>query len=53
MEEALELQYFSLIAQAGDARSCFIEAIGCAGEGKFDESESTAESGACCICECT
>ncbi len=45
MEEALELQYFSLIAQAGDARSCFIEAIGCAGEGKFEKANQLLNQG--------
>jgi PTS system cellobiose-specific IIA component len=43
--EEFELQCINLISLAGDAKSCFIEAIQSAGEGNFAEAEGLMEKG--------
>ena len=41
----IEMACFEIIANVGSARSCFIEAIDLAGEGKIDEAEARVAEG--------
>lgn len=41
----IDMACFEIIANVGSARSCFIEAIDLAGEGKIDEAESRVAEG--------
>ena len=45
MKEELEMKCCSLIAQVGDARSSYIEAIRKASEGKMEEAETLMKNG--------
>lgn len=45
MSEAMEMACFQIITYVGTARSCFINAIQCAKEGKFDEAEALIKQG--------
>ena len=45
MTEEMQLKCFELISMAGDARSCFIEAIQSAGEGDEAETEKLMAQG--------
>ena len=41
----IEMACFEIIANVGSARSCFIEAIDLAGEGKIEEAEARVAEG--------
>lgn len=41
----MEIACFEIIANVGTARSCFIEAIDLAGEGKIEEAEARVAEG--------
>lgn len=45
MNEEMELACFQIITYVGTARSCFINAIQCAKEGKFDEAAEMMKQG--------
>ncbi len=45
MKEELEMKCCSLIAQVGDARSSYVEAVRKASEGKLDEAEILMKNG--------
>ena len=45
MKEELEMKCCSLIAQVGDARSSYVEAVRKASEGKLDEAEVLMKNG--------
>lgn len=44
--EELELKCFEIITNVGSAKSCYIEAIALAKEGKFDEAKALIAEGA-------